>query len=116
VSDTAQVPEDGGTLYFYVASGTCADHGTGTLVKSFSVPSSSGVTTFTTSWDSTGYSPGSYVWLTYYGEASHCEPFTLKGSTVPEFPLGAVLTIALALPALLLLRTKLAKANPPRIS
>ena len=123
VPDTAKVTlsADGGpygSVNFYVASGTCADHGTGALVGSSSV-TGSGSTYYTQSWDSTGKTAGNYVWLVYYtgtGSGGYpraptsgydCEPFSLfvgpPPPHVPQFPLGSLLIFALAIPALLLL-------------
>jgi hypothetical protein len=130
VSDTAQITltSNGGpygTVYFAVAAGICTDHNSplvsGPSPASITV-TGSGVTTYTSTLSTTGLSAGSYVWLVYYsGTGSNgyprapasgydCEPFTLFAApppaSVPQFPFGMALLMAIALPALLLLKKK----------
>jgi len=132
VSDTANVAvsDNGGsayitfTVYKAAVGATCAPTGdalytSGAIAfpgdgSSHIVPTASSQVQF----DSTGQSAGAYVWVTKvtYSDATPwtaCEPFTLTpGTGVPQFPLGSLLVIALALPGLLLVRTRLVKANP----
>ena len=124
-----------GTITFSVYKGTCnpaTGLGTGTLVTSLAavtVTSASNGASHpypSPGWSSTGQSANSYYFVAVYsgsssqsiggvlyggypGATAGCEPFTLfKGPPfgAPEFPLGPLLVIALALPALLLIRSK----------
>jgi hypothetical protein len=131
ISDSAklQLSDNGGpygSITFKIYSGTCTTEGvpTGTLKYTSSpVPvtsaatSGSGATYGSGPVSTTGLAAGSYVWVaSYSGTAggypagtAGCESFTLfKGSPppVPEFPLGIALLMALAIPALLLVRSK----------
>jgi len=128
VSDTANVTvsHNGGSGYITFAvykaavGATCAPSGTALYTSGPTPFPGDGKSHIVTSgaFDTTGQSAGGYVWTTYvtYADAkpwSGCEPFTLTQSTgVPQFPLGSLLVIALALPGLLLVRTKLTRANP----
>jgi hypothetical protein len=74
--------------------------------------------TYTSTLATTGLAAGSYVWIVSFSGISAdpdlhalktCEPFTLTvghGLGVPEFPSGLALLMALAIPALLLVRNK----------
>jgi len=125
-----------GQIYFYVYSGgssayensggTCTIKDAATLVWSdinvngYGVFSSNNGATLT--YDSSKVSPqlssGTYFFLVQYKPgsvggtwpaASECEPFTISPPpTVPQFPLGIALLLALAIPGLLLIRTRYA--------
>jgi hypothetical protein len=85
-----------------------------------------GTTQYTSSTVNTNtYSTGSYFfYVTYsgtgksgYPSASVCEPFSLSStSTVPEFPLGMALLFALAIPVLLIARTRFARVPNPSLN
>ena len=111
-----------GLVTFEVFEGTCSSIGSAVSPQPtpalFNV-TGTGKTTYASTLTTTGLSAGPYVWIVHYTDpttdrysypsASTCEPFTLNStSTVPEFPLGPVLMLALAFPALLLIRSKFA--------
>jgi len=120
----AQGANTKGTICYEVHSGTCAS--IGALVSPGPSPSSTAVLTsndgstktYTSTLSTTGLAAGSYVWIVQYSGMSvntdlhtlkTCEPFTLTvghGLGVPEFPSGVALLMALAIPALLLVRSK----------
>ena len=125
-----------GTITFYAYQGTCtpsSGKGTGTLVYTSSPVTVTGASngasasyTDPAGFDTTGMSAGSYYFVavysgsvsspTYPGATAACEPFSLyQGGTVPEFPLGMALLIGLAIPALLLFRTRFAKFGAPKL-
>jgi hypothetical protein len=124
-----------GTVIFYLYAGTCSSTfaSGGSLYSSTSTVGSSNngatVSYSSGSFSTTGKAAGSYVWLVRYsggggwpaspstgptitGNTSNhydCEPITLTPPThgVPEFPVGLPLLLALALPAMILLRRRL---------
>lgn len=124
---TLQLTSDGGpygTITFYAYTGSCNvdGHPTGTLVytsPAVTVTTSS-KTTYTSATASTiGWTAGSYVWVAKYSgtgsggypsKTAACEPFSLFSGgpppTVPEFPLGFAALMALAIPVMLLVRSK----------
>jgi len=105
-----------GSVTFLVAQGTCGDHSTGSstgVTGSSQSVTGSGTTYYNAHVTITA--AGSYVWLVSYGgggypSQSTCEPFTITVSppTVPQFPLGMALLMALAIPALFLVRGRFA--------
>ena len=128
VSDTANVAvsNNGGsgyitfTVYKAAVGATCAPTGTALYTSGPTGFPGDGNTHIVTSgaFNTAGQSAGEYVWTTKvtYSDATPwtgCEPFSLtQGTGVPQFPMGSLLVIALALPGLLLVRTKLVKAKP----
>lgn len=111
-----------GSVVFALWAGTCSSQTgsaifTSTITVSGSTSYSGAYSTTSGSFSTTGLSAGSYVWLVYYtgtGTGGYpraptsgydCEPITLTVSHgVPEFSAGLPLLLALAAPALLLLR------------
>lgn len=131
MSDTAKLTlsSDGspyGSVYFAVAAGTCADHGSTISNQTYAV-TGTGTTYPTESISTTAYSAGSYVWLVHYSgtgskgyprapsSGQDCEPFTLTSlpppTSVPEFPFGMALLMAMAIPALVLFKRKLSLSS-----
>jgi len=123
-----------GSLTVLLAKGTCSSIGSTVSGVSGSNPSvtGSGTTYYVASIATSSLTSGSsYVWLTSYsgtsggypyaptsgvgtnpttysGNLVDCEPFIFQATTgVPEFPSGMVLLLALALPALFLMRRRL---------
>jgi hypothetical protein len=127
-----------GTVYFYLYAGTCASPTGSPLSSSTATVGSSNngatVQYSSATFPTTGLPAGNYVWLVRYSGGGawpafptsstggavkigtyyyHCEPISLTTSHgVPEFPIGPSLAIALALPAMMLLR----KRGLPRAS
>src|SRR5208337_2385439 len=130
---TLTLTSDGGpygTISFYIYSGTyntdktCAQNvGASTLYwtdpsNAYTV-AGSGATNYYSS-SPTSLVAGSYFFYVVYSgtgsggypSAAKCEPFTTAGypfpppSTVPQFPLGMALLLAVAIPGLLLVRSK----------
>ncbi len=130
VYDTAtlQLTSDGGpygTITFYVYSGTCTSgNPTGTL--EYTSPAVTVTTSLKTTYQSatfstTGLTAGNYVWVAKYsgtGSGGYpaakaaCEPFSLFSGQppprVPEFPFGLAILMALAVPAMLIAKSKFA--------
>jgi len=132
-----------GSLTVLLAKGTCSSIGSTISGVSGSNPS---VTTYGTTYyvasiaTSSLTSGSSYVWLTSYsgtsggypyaptsgagtnpttysGNLVDCEPFIFQATTgVREFPSGMVLLLALALPALVLMRRRLVADAPVRLN
>ena len=110
-------------VYTVVVGQSCRDgsgNPTGTLKFTSFTPvtasAQAGPTTYQSA--SVALAPGSYNWVaTYSGTGSGgypsamaaCEPFTIVTNGVPEFPSGMALLLAIALPAMLLLRGKFVK-------
>lgn len=137
VSDTAKLylTSDGspyGTLYFAVASGSCANPTVLDISITGASPTvtGSGDTYYTASISTTGLSAGTYYWLVYYsGTGSKgyprapssgydCEQFTLVSAppvSTPEFPFGMALLLAAAIPALVVLKRKFSLPSIPSL-
>lgn len=126
---TLQLSTNGGpygSITFYAYTGTCngQGHPTGTLVYTSSAVSvtGSGPTTYQSATvPTTGWAAGNYVWVAKYSGTGYggypsaqaaCEPFNLfqgpPPPTVPEFPLGLALVMALAIPVLFIVKSKYA--------
>jgi len=116
-----------GCIIFKVYGGTCSSYSTSTLyftstvvvtsaAESSTFPSG-GHTYASPTFTPTSTTQLSYVWIDSYTGTTGgypsakfaCEPFTVSHG-VPEFPVGMPLLIALALPALILLRRRLPQA------
>lgn len=114
------------TVYAAAVGATCASSGSALWSDTESVPSTgtyvdSSHTQFSitsASFSTTGH-VGSFVWIVSYpgtgsggypGVSPKCEPMKLltfpPPSTVPQFPLGMALLLAVAIPGLLLVRSK----------
>jgi hypothetical protein len=137
VTDTATVtlsPDASpfGYVVFAVYSGGCTNgaptgsqvltHFTGSVTASNVAVTANGVHSYTSaSFSTTGLS-GAYVWVVYYtgtGSGGYpraplsattydCEPFTVNAPHgAPEFPAGLGVLLALALPAMMLLKRRL---------
>jgi hypothetical protein len=123
-----------GKLCFEVLSGICSDHGstliTGLNATSYTNFLGTGTHTYVrhVSLSTTGLTAGNYIWVVTYAGLTGtdkppsrqvCEPFKLTAfpppPSVPEFPLGSVLMMALAIPALLVFRGKFAKNTGPQV-
>lgn len=143
VKDNATLGLDGyscsgsncGTISFYVISGaapgTCPSSPLGSYpspISSSTVPSSAPGTkegTYHYTWytsSSTSPAAGSYFFYVYYNAGSSgypsrsaCEPFTLLPLSIPtpEFPFGMLLLLAVAIPGLLLVRSKFTSKYSP---
>ncbi len=131
IHDTAnlQLSSNGGpygTITFYVYKGTSCDVGgtpvyTSTPVSVTSAATCSGGANYNSpTVSTTGWSAGNYVWVAHYsgtGSSGYpsatatCEPFSLfQGPPpppgVPQFPFGLAALMAIAIPALLLVKSK----------
>jgi len=121
----AQLSNDGGSgtitwkVYALTGVGACTTTGSALFTTTASIAGDGSYHTIPTptGFSTTGHSAGSYAWTVTvtYSDAtpkSACEPFTLFTAppppTVPQFPLGMALLLALAIPALLLIRSKFA--------
>jgi hypothetical protein len=128
-----------GTINFFLYAGTCTGVGAGPLYsKSLAVSSLNNGATLqydSGSFSTTGQVAGQYVWLSKYSGSTttpgwpadprnaasgavlvggiyyDCEPITLAPTSrgVPEFSMGLPILMALALPALILLKARTAK-------
>jgi len=124
VTDTASVTlsssgaPSGVSVTFNVYQGTCSDHsGTALLTSSKPITSDEGLQQVTSDPFSTTGRAGNYVWIVTYNPGNYpltdnspnptCEPMNLQPPpTVPQFPLGMALLFAIAVSALLLVRSK----------
>lgn len=132
VPDTAHIAfnDEGpyGSVVFAVASGTCGNVISVLSNVTIGIPSTPTIAyaNVTTTFSTTALSAGNYVWLVHYTgnpdgykryptTGNDCEPFKLTSlpppTSVPEFPFGMALLMAMAIPALVLFKRKLSLSS-----